>query len=120
MYGTPAFTPIIISLGKKSNKIITIQEIFESPAVKCVEIEILDMMTEYERSWRTPQGKVAIQHLLSVRKNIPKKMFVMTDEYKSLLEKFNEKLIEALSEMRWQTINMHDISIKSSNPNTEI
>lgn len=34
---------------------MTIQEIFESPAVKCVEIEILDMMTEDERSWRTPQ-----------------------------------------------------------------
>lgn len=34
---------------------MTIQDIFNSPAVKCVEIEILDMMTEDERSWRTPQ-----------------------------------------------------------------
>ena len=87
---------------------MTVQEVFDSPAVKSIEIEILDVMSEDQRFWGTTQGKVAIQHLLSLRRNILAKMFVLTDEYKTLLEEFNEKLIEALSEMRWQTINMHD------------
>ena len=87
---------------------MTVQEVIDSPAVKSIEIEILDVMSEDERFWKNPQGKVAIQHLLSLRRNILAKMFVLTDEYKTLLEEFNEKLIEALSEMRWQTVNMHE------------
>ena len=87
---------------------MTVQEVFDSPAVKSIEIEILDVMSEDQRFWGTTQGKVAIQHLLSLRRNILAKMFVLTEEYKKLLEEFNEKLIEALSEMRLQTINMHD------------
>lgn len=35
---------------------MTIQEIFDSSAVKCVEFEILHIMSEDERSWRNPQG----------------------------------------------------------------
>ena len=87
---------------------MTIQEVFNSPAVKAVEIEILDVIMEEENTWKNPQGKVAVRHLLSLRRQILNKMFVLTEEYKKLLEEFNEKLIEALSEMRWQTINMHD------------
>ena len=87
---------------------MTIQEVFNSPAVKAVEIEILDVIMEEENTWKNPQGKVAVRHLLSLRRQILNKMFVLTDEYKTLLEEFNEKLIEALSEMRWQTVNMHE------------
>ena len=45
---------------------MTVQEVFDSPAVKSIEIEILDVMSEDERFWKNPQGKVAIQHLLSL------------------------------------------------------
>lgn len=87
---------------------MTIQEVFESPEVKAIEIEILDVAMDEERSWRNPQGKVAIQHLLSLRRQVLNRMFVLTDEYKQLLAEFNEKLIDALTEMRRQTINMHE------------
>lgn len=87
---------------------MTIQEVFESPEVKAIEIEILDVAMDEERSWRNPQGKVAIQHLLSLRRQVLNRMFVMTYEYKQLLAEFNEKLIDALTKMRRQTISMRD------------
>lgn len=87
---------------------MTIEEVFESPAVKSVEIEILDVMSEVIGKWRDPQCEIAVLHLLTVRKNILNKMFVLTDEYKKLLEEFNDKLIDALLEMRSQTITMHN------------
>lgn len=87
---------------------MTIQEVFESPEVKAIEIDILDVAMDEERSSQNPQGKVAIQHLLSLRRQVLNRMFVLTDEYKQLLAEFNEKLIDALTEMRRQTISMRD------------
>ena len=90
---------------------MTIQEVFNSPAVKAVEIEILDVIMEEENTWKNPQGKVAVRHLLSLRRQILNKMFVLTDEYKKLLSEFNNKLMDALLNMRWQTKNMHDAAL---------
>ena len=90
---------------------MTIQEVFNSPAVKAVEIEILDVIMEEENTWKNPQGKVAVRDLLSLRRQILNKMFVLTDEYKKLLSEFNNKLMDALLNMRWQTINMHDAAL---------
>ena len=62
---------------------MTIQEIFNAPAVRSVEREIIDVMREI---WRSPAnndwGKVTIQRLLKVRKDILNPFFVLTDEYK--------------------------------------
>ena len=38
-------------------------------------------------------------------------MFVLTDEYKKRLSEFNNNLMDALLNMRWQTINMHDAAL---------
>lgn len=46
-------------------------------------------------------------------------MFILTDEYKHLLTEFNEKLIEALLEMRWQTIKMYNGTIDADMYNVE-
>ena len=54
---------------------MTVQEVFDSPAVKSIEIEILDVMSEDQRFWGTTQGKVAIQHLLSLRRNCDMKSY---------------------------------------------
>ena len=53
---------------------MTIQEVFNSPAVKAVEIEILDVIMEEENTWKNPQGKVAVRDLLSLRRQILNKM----------------------------------------------
>lgn len=83
-----------------------VQEIFNSPAVKAVELEILDVMMDEERSFRNDLSKVAVQHLLKVRKRLLDQMFVLTDEYELLLSEFNESLIKAQCEMRCQLLAM--------------
>ena len=54
---------------------MTAKEIFDHPAVKAVEIEILDILRD-EKHYRTGKdAKLAVQHLLSVRKRILNGMF---------------------------------------------
>lgn len=83
-----------------------LQEILETHAVKTVEIEILEIITETELSKRSEYNKPAIQHLLHVRKKIIDSMFVLTDEYKQLLYEFNESMKYAFGDMRRQMIDM--------------
>ena len=79
---------------------MTVKEIFDHPAVKAVEIEILDTIRDEERCRKGEDAKLAVQHLLSVRKRILNGMFEWTDEYYSLLSEFNNVLVEAQCEMR--------------------
>lgn len=77
---------------------MTVKEIFNHPAVKAVEIEILDTIRDEERCRSCRNGedaKLAVQHLLSVRKRILNGMFEWTDEYYSLLTEFNKVLVDA-------------------------
>ena len=79
---------------------MTAKEIFEHPAVKAVEIEILDILRDEKRYREGKDAKLAVQHLLSVRKRIINGMFEWTDEYFSLLSEFNNALVHAQCEMR--------------------
>ena len=82
---------------------MTVKEIFDHPAVKAVEIEILNTIRDDERCRSCKNGeeaKLAVQPLLSVRKCILNGMFKWTDEYYSLLSEFNKALVDAQCKMR--------------------
>ena len=79
---------------------MTVKEIFDHPAVKAVEIEILDILRDEKRYREGKDAKLAVQHLLRVRKRILNGMFEWTDEYFSLLSEFNKALVHAQCEMR--------------------
>ena len=79
---------------------MTVKEIFDHPAVKAVEIEILDILRDEKRYREGKDAKLAVQHLLRVRKRILNGMFEWTDEYFSLLSEFNNALVHAQFEMR--------------------
>lgn len=79
---------------------MTVKEIFDHPDVKAVEIEILDILTDEKHYREGNDSKLAVQHLLSVRKRIINGMFEWTDEHFSLLSEFNNALVHAQCEMR--------------------
>ena len=79
---------------------MTVKEIFDHPAIKAVEMEILDTIRDEERCRKGEDAKLAVQHLLSVRKRIINGMLEWTDEYFSLLSEFNNALVHAQFEMR--------------------
>ena len=79
---------------------MTVKEIFDHPAVKAVEMEILDILIDEKRYREGKDAKLAVQHLLSVRKRILNGMFKWTDEYYSLLSEFNKALVDAQCKMR--------------------
>lgn len=84
----------------KNTTNITVEEIFDYPAVKAVEMEILDTIRDEERCRKGEGAILAVQHLLSVRKRILKGMFEWTNEYYSLLSEFNKALVDAQCKMR--------------------
>ena len=79
---------------------MTVKEIFDHPAVKAVEIEILDTIRDEERCRKGEDAKLAVQHVLGVRKRILNGMFKWTDGYYSLLSEFNKALVDAQCKMR--------------------
>lgn len=68
---------------------MTAKEIFDHPAVKAVEIEILGIVGDEKRYRTGKDSKLAVQHLLSVRKRILNGMFEWSDENFMLLSEFN-------------------------------
>ena len=92
---------------------MTVKEIFNHPAVKAVEIEILDTIRDEERCSKGEEAKLAVQHLLGVRKRILNGMFEWTDEYYSLLSEFNKALVEAQCEMRERLFRLSE-SVKET------
>lgn len=64
---------------------MTAKEIFDHPAVKAVEKEILDILRDEKRYREGKDAKLAVQHLLSVRKRIINGMFEWTRCSQSLI-----------------------------------
>lgn len=88
---------------------MTIQEIFYSPAVREIELQIILLLRKSEKNGRSGDAdSIALTHLLKVRKNLFDSMFIMNDEYNALLSEFNDALTDQLLEMRKQTIQMRD------------
>ena len=79
---------------------MSVKEIFDHPAVKAVEIEILGIVGDEKRYRTGKDAKLAVQHLLSVRKRILNGMFEWSDENFMLLSEFNNALVHAQCEMR--------------------
>ena len=94
---------------------MTIQEIFYSPAVREIELQIILLLRKSEKNWRSGNAdSIALTHLLKVRKNLLDSMFIMNDEYKTLLKEFNDAMTEQLLEMRKQTIQMRDAILQTN------
>ena len=98
---------------------MTIQEIYNTPAVKEIEIEILTLQNAYERKvYSGPEG-FTIEHLLDIRKHILDSMFVMDEHYKQLLSEFNDALKKQLIEMRKRTISLYE-AVTEKGPEGEV
>ena len=88
---------------------MTIQEIFNSTAVRSIEVQILSLYHETERNrWYNDENKKAIRTLLEVRKRILNSMFILDKQCKQLLIEFNEAMKQQLIEMRKRTINLYN------------
>ena len=89
-------------------KNMTVQEIFNTKAVREIETEILDVYFENEKHGTHNETEVyTIRRLLAVRKNILNDMFVLDAETKQLIYDFNEALIKQLKEMRNRTLAIY-------------
>ena len=89
---------------------MTVNEIFNTKAVRETETEILNLQYSLEkRAYRQSDCETtAIKHLLSIRKNILNDMFVLDENYKNLLIEFNEKLKKQLTDMRLRTVKLYE------------
>ena len=88
---------------------MTVQEIFNSTAVRSVEEQILDLYHETERKqWCNDENKKAIKSLLEVRRRILNSMFVLDEQSKQLLAEFNEAMKQQLIEMRKRAIDLYN------------
>ena len=100
---------------------MTIQEIFYSPAVREIELQIILLLRKSEKNGRSGDAdSIALTHLLKVRKNLFDSMFIMNDEYNALLSEFNDALTDQLLEMRKQTIQMRDAILNINIEGNEI
>jgi hypothetical protein len=88
---------------------MTVQEIFNSTAVRSVEEQILDLYHETERKHLcNDENKKAIKSLLEVRRRILNSMFVLDEQNKQLLAEFNEAMKQQLIEMRKRAIDLYN------------
>ena len=88
---------------------MTVQEIFNSTAVRSVEEQILSLYQETERNhWHDDENKKAIRSLLEVRRRILNSMFVLDEQNKQLLAEFNEAMKQRLIEMRKRSIDLYN------------
>ena len=88
---------------------MTVQEIFNSTAVRSVEEQILDLYHETERKhWCNDENKKAIKSLLEVRRRILNSMFVLDEQNKQLLAEFNEAMKQQLIEMRKRATDLYN------------
>ena len=85
---------------------MTIQEIYDSWAVKRIEYAILDLHRQSEKGiWGHETARVAIHELLEQRKYILNDMFEENDYHKQLLTDLNEAIKSQMIEVRQRTIN---------------
>lgn len=88
---------------------MTVQEIFNSTAVRSIEEQILDLYHETERKhWCNDENKKAIKSLLEVRRRILNSMFVLDEQNKQLLADFNDAMKLQLIEMRKRAIDLYN------------
>ncbi len=91
-----------------------VQEIFNSSAVKELEVDILLTQQRIEkRSISYDTGEEIIKCLLGSRKTLLNHMFVMDEEAKQLLHDFNEVLKTQMIEMRKRAIAVYEANVKS-------
>ena len=87
------------------NKVVfesKVSEIFESPEIKAIEIEILNLYYEINRRWEANErNKFAITRLLKIRKKLLDSKFVMDDYSKQLLSEFNEAMKQLKRSSCW-------------------
>lgn len=84
---------------------MTAQEIFDTPAIKEIEEEMIDLEESIERcGFNKPGGKETMSVLLGMRRHMLAGMFVMDEHYKQLLSEFNEALKLQLIKMRQESI----------------
>ena len=94
-----------------------IQDIFNSTAVRDVEIEILNTQYEMEkRRYSSEAGEQVIKTLLETRRTLLNHMFVMDEQSKQLLSDFNEALKAQMIEMRQKAITLFESTIASNVP----
>jgi hypothetical protein len=92
-----------------------IQDIFNSTAVRDVEIEILNTQYEMEkRRYSSEAGEQVIKTLLETRRTLLNHMFVMDEQSKQLLSDFNEALKAQMIEMRQKAITLFESTIASN------
>jgi len=88
---------------------MTVQEIFNSTAVRSIEDQILFLYHEIGRNhWHDDENKKAIRSLLEVRRRILNSMFVLDEQNKHLLAEFNEAMKQQLIEMRKRVIDLYN------------
>ena len=88
---------------------MTIEEIFNSTAVRSIEEQILNLYHEIEGHRSTyEENKKAIRSFLEVRKQILDNLFVMDEQNKQLLAEFNSAMKEQLIEMRKRAIDLYN------------
>lgn len=93
---------------------MTVQEIFNSTALRRIEVQILSLYQETERNhWHNDDNKKAIRSFLEVRKQILDSLFVMDEQNKQLLAEFNEAMKQQLIEMRKHAIDLYNNVYKS-------
>ena len=80
---------------------MSVQEIFDTPAIRLIEIEILKLQYKNEKNWHySERYREAIRHLMKVRKRLLDEMFELDEHYKQLLYDFNEAMESQLLVMR--------------------
>ena len=85
---------------------MTVQEIFNTTAVRDVELEILNLQMANERKhYDGPEG-FAIEHLLGVRCHLLNSMFVLDETNMQLLAEFNEALRIQVLETRKRVVTL--------------
>ena len=90
-----------------------VQDIFNSTAVRDIELEIVSMQHDIEKKrFSSVGGQEVIKCLLGTRRTLLNHMFVMDEDYKDLLYDFNEALKAQMIEMRRRAITMFESTIK--------
>ena len=90
---------------------MTVQEIFNTTAVREVEVDVYYELENTKR--HRYEGKETICRLLKIRKRILDSMFVLDENYKLLLADFNEAMKQQLIDMRKRTIALYESVCKS-------
>lgn len=86
---------------------MTVQEIFDNPAIKEIEEKMLFLQTDADgRFWLSMQNCNSILQLMEVRKRLLDSMFVLDEHYNKLLYEFNDALKANLIDMRTREIEM--------------